>query len=123
MFIFMPNSESGGYLKFFKQFCINPIVKIYQSFQKIDTMLFDRFIYCQCFALSSNNFPILKYWTNFHENVPFCSQQDFDGVHGADEFDAVFGFPNFVFRDPEEVFREFFGGRDPFEDLFDRKYC
>ena len=66
--------------------------------------------------------PILKYWTNFHENVPLCSQQDFDGVHGADEFDAVFGFPNFVFRDPEEVFREFFGGRDPFEDLFDRKY-
>lgn len=41
---------------------------------------------------------------------------------GHDEFDAVFGFPNFVFRDPEEVFREFFGGRDPFEDLFDRKY-
>ena len=44
--------------------------------------------------------------------------QDFDG---QDEFDAVFGFPNFVFRDPEEVFREFFGGRDPFEDLFDRE--
>ena len=30
-------------------------------------------------------------------------------------------FPNFVVRDPEDVFREFFGGRDPFEDLFDRK--
>ena len=45
--------------------------------------------------------------------------QNFDG---QDEFDAVFGFPNFVFRDPEEVFREFFGGRDPFEDLFDRKF-
>lgn len=39
--------------------------------------------------------------------------------HGHDEFEAVFGFPNFVFRDPEDVFREFFGGRDPFEDLFD----
>lgn len=38
---------------------------------------------------------------------------------GHDEFDAVFGFPNFVFRDPEDVFREFFGGRDPFEDLLD----
>ena len=37
------------------------------------------------------------------------------------ELDAVFGFPNFVFRDYEDVFREFFGGRDPFEDLFDRK--
>ena len=46
-------------------------------------------------------------------------RQDFNG--GQDEFDAVFGFPNFVFRDPEDVFREFFGGRDPFEDLFDRK--
>ena len=42
------------------------------------------------------------------------------GYQGQDEFDAVFGFPNFVFRDPEDVFREFFGGRDPFEDLFDR---
>lgn len=42
--------------------------------------------------------------------------RDFEG---HDEFDAVFGFPHFVFRDPEEVFREFFGGRDPFEDIFD----
>jgi DnaJ-class molecular chaperone len=33
-----------------------------------------------------------------------------------------FGFPNFVFRDPEDVFREFFGGRDPFQDLLDRKF-
>ena len=47
-------------------------------------------------------------------------QQNFNG--GQDDFDAVFGFPNFVFRDPEDVFKEFFGGRDPFEDLFDRKY-
>ena len=44
--------------------------------------------------------------------------RDFEG---HDEFDAVFGFPHFVFRDPEEVFREFFGGRDPFEDIFDSK--
>ena len=35
--------------------------------------------------------------------------------------EADFGFPHFVFRDPEEVFREFFGGRDPFEDLLDRE--
>ncbi|XP_055364224.1 dnaJ homolog subfamily B member 6b isoform X2 [Betta splendens] len=27
-------------------------------------------------------------------------------------------FGNFVFRNPEDVFREFFGGRDPFADLF-----
>ena len=38
---------------------------------------------------------------------------------GHEEFDAVFGFPHFVFRDPEEVFREFFGGNDPFADIFD----
>ena len=44
--------------------------------------------------------------------------RDFDGY---EDFDAVFGFPSFVFRDPEEVFREFFGGADPFEDLLDRK--
>ncbi|XP_069683917.1 dnaJ homolog subfamily B member 6-B-like isoform X2 [Periplaneta americana] len=40
--------------------------------------------------------------------------------HGAapdDDFDIPgFGF-SFSFRDPEEVFREFFGGRSPFDDL------
>lgn len=38
-----------------------------------------------------------------------------------DEFDAgmTFGFPQFVFRDPEDVFREFFGGEDPFAEIFD----
>ncbi|XP_034024112.1 dnaJ homolog subfamily B member 6b isoform X2 [Thalassophryne amazonica] len=29
-----------------------------------------------------------------------------------------FGGPSFTFRNPEDVFREFFGGRDPFADLF-----
>ncbi|XP_063233104.1 dnaJ homolog subfamily B member 6 isoform X1 [Bacillus rossius redtenbacheri] len=33
-----------------------------------------------------------------------------------EDFDMGFGFP-FTFRDPEEVFREFFGG-SPFQDLF-----
>lgn len=51
-----------------------------------------------------------------HRHHRHRHHHDFDG---HDDFDAVFGFPNFVFRDPEEVFREFFGGRDPFEDLFD----
>lgn len=38
-----------------------------------------------------------------------------------DEFDSGFGF--FTFRDPEEVFREFFGG-SPFSDLFaGTQYC
>ena len=41
--------------------------------------------------------------------------------HHRFDDEATFGFPHFVFRDPEEVFREFFGGRDPFEDLLDRK--
>ena len=29
---------------------------------------------------------------------------------------------HFVFRDPFDVFRDFFGGRDPFEELLDREY-
>jgi len=36
--------------------------------------------------------------------------------HHDAEFDFGFGFP-FTFRDPEDVFREFFGG-SPFQDLF-----
>lgn len=43
-------------------------------------------------------------------------QQDFEGF---EDFDGVFGFPNFVFRDPNDVFREFFGGIDPFEEMMD----
>lgn len=40
------------------------------------------------------------------------------GMHGGfDEFDIMGGFP-FVFRPPEDVFREFFGGNSPFADLF-----
>ena len=41
----------------------------------------------------------------------------FDGFDDVDSF----VFPHFVFRDPEDVFREFFGGRDPFQDFLDRK--
>lgn len=29
-----------------------------------------------------------------------------------------FGGSGFTFRNPEDVFREFFGGRDPFAELF-----
>lgn len=30
----------------------------------------------------------------------------------------------FTFRDPDDVFREFFGGRDPFSDFFGKsKFC
>ena len=48
-----------------------------------------------------------------------------------DDLDGVFGMgggapppggvPHFVFRDPFDVFRDFFGGHDPFEELLDRK--
>lgn len=37
--------------------------------------------------------------------------------HDFDDFDIMGGFP-FVFRPPEEVFREFFGVNSPFADLF-----
>lgn len=41
-----------------------------------------------------------------------CGPQDFD--FGG--FDT--GFRHFTFRDPEDVFRDFFGGRDPFAEFF-----
>ena len=31
----------------------------------------------------------------------------------------VHGFPSFAFRDPFDIFREFFGGADPFEEMLD----
>lgn len=37
------------------------------------------------------------------------------------DFDHFGGF-TFTFRDPDEVFREFFGGSDPIRDLFFGKY-
>lgn len=56
------------------------------------------------------------------------------GLFGDDDFAFAFGggpgmggvgagaaHPHFVFRDPFDVFREFFGGRDPFEDMLDRE--
>lgn len=43
--------------------------------------------------------------------------------HGSqfDEFDIMGGFP-FVFRPPEEVFREFFGVNSPFSEIFAGKF-
>ena len=41
------------------------------------------------------------------------SHHDFD----FGEFDN-FGGGHFTFRNPEDVFREFFGGRDPFAEFF-----
>ncbi|XP_063285393.1 dnaJ homolog subfamily B member 2 isoform X3 [Pelobates fuscus] len=45
------------------------------------------------------------------------------GISGAgsaqSSSDHAFSGFEFTFRSPEEVFREFFGGRDPFSDLFD----
>ena len=38
-------------------------------------------------------------------------------THDFDDFDILGGMP-FVFRPPEEVFREFFGANSPFADLF-----
>lgn len=40
--------------------------------------------------------------------------------HDPFESEFIFGggFPGFVFRDPDEVFREFFGGASPFDDFF-----
>lgn len=38
-----------------------------------------------------------------------------------EEYDPFGGFGFFTFRDPEDVFREFFGG-SPFTDLFGGKF-
>ena len=35
------------------------------------------------------------------------------------EEDIVYGFPSFAFRDPFDIFREFFGGSDPFAEMFE----
>ena len=40
----------------------------------------------------------------------------------GDPFGGVDPGLHFVFRDPFDVFRDFFGGRDPFEELLDREY-
>ena len=37
--------------------------------------------------------------------------------HYHDEDDEVYAFPSFACRDPFDIFREFFGGSDPFEEL------
>ena len=39
-------------------------------------------------------------------------EEEEDDVH-------VHGFPSFAFRDPFDIFREFFGGADPFEEMLD----
>ena len=33
--------------------------------------------------------------------------------------EEVYGFPSFAFRDPFDIFREFFGGNDPFAEMFE----
>uniref|UniRef100_A0A182N2L4 J domain-containing protein n=1 Tax=Anopheles dirus TaxID=7168 RepID=A0A182N2L4_9DIPT len=48
----------------------------------------------------------------YHQNT---RHRRHNGSSGMDEFE-FFGFP-FTFRDPEDVFREFFGG-SPFDELF-----
>ena len=47
-------------------------------------------------------------------------QREFEGGGGPEVH--VYGFPHFVFRDPFDVFRDFFGGNDPFQDIMDSKY-
>lgn len=43
--------------------------------------------------------------------------------HGGEDWGAeeevVYGFPSFAFRDPFDIFREFFGGNDPFAEMFE----
>ncbi|MED6235656.1 DnaJ subfamily B member 6 [Ataeniobius toweri] len=41
-----------------------------------------------------------------------------DGLSGAGNHYDNFSHPGFTFRNPDDVFREFFGGRDPFASFF-----
>jgi DnaJ family protein B protein 6 len=45
------------------------------------------------------------------------SRSRYHGGGAGDDFGFMPGFTAFTFRDPEEVFREFFGGHSPFEEL------
>lgn len=51
--------------------------------------------------------------------VPFISLVSFQCLIGGhyDHFSS-----SFTFRNPDDVFREFFGGRDPFTDLFGKPF-
>ena len=49
-----------------------------------------------------------------HQGQQYYSAQDFQDF-------GFNGFHGFAFRDPFDVFKDFFGGNDPFEQLFDRK--
>ena len=44
-------------------------------------------------------------------------QEEFEGF---EDFEGFFEFSHIVFRDPNEVFREFFGGNDPLEEMLGR---
>ncbi len=72
---------------------------------------------------SSPNHPHSQQQNHFQRNSHFNHFNGPNQHHRHSDFDdfEVFGFPSFVFRDPMDVFREFFGGSDPFEDLMDRK--
>lgn len=54
---------------------------------------------------------------------PFGFPNNLGAFFGGSPFGGGFGFGGgpgmFHFRDPEEVFRDFFGGADPFADFFD----
>jgi len=44
-------------------------------------------------------------------------------AHAGSRHGRRFAAPTFHFRDPFELFTEFFGGRDPFEEIFGRGIC
>ncbi|KAG1687796.1 DnaJ subfamily B member 6 [Nymphon striatum] len=52
-----------------------------------------------------------------HRHRP-ASAAGFDEFFDMDRGFANFTFPSFTFREPDEVFREFFGGNDPFSNFF-----
>ena len=56
-----------------------------------------------------------NYWHKHQEEF-----EGFEHFEGFEDFEGFFDFSHFVFRDPNEVFREFFGGDDPLEEMLGR---
>ncbi|CAH1788634.1 unnamed protein product [Owenia fusiformis] len=61
-----------------------------------------------------------RYGKDGLSNEGRSSTQDFNFGNFGHDFGSHQGFHSFHFRDPFDVFKEFFGGRDPFEDMFGR---
>ncbi|XP_010795010.1 dnaJ homolog subfamily B member 2-like [Notothenia coriiceps] len=84
--------------------------------------------------ISTGHMILVSHWFLFHHEILLCSsptesKREAYDRHGNDrrpptgsssaEFSSDFPGFTFTFRKPDDVFREFFGGQDPFANFFD----